>query len=74
MVLNSGNSPAHSTWGDIYDWLSIHPNVYNSSDALEVDRMESFCCLSIRSEPTTPEVCYTNKLCLALLHDAVDKC
>ena len=62
MILSSGNSPARSTWGDIYDWSSICPNVYNSSDALEVDPMESFCRLSIRSEPTTPEVCYTNSL------------
>ena len=62
MVMILGNSPARSTWGDIYDWLSIHPNVYNSSDALEVDPMESFCHLSICSEPTTPEVCYTNSL------------
>ena len=62
MILNSGNSPARSTWGDIYDWSSICPNVYNSSDALEVDPIESFRRLSIRSEPTTPEVCYTNSL------------
>ena len=62
MVLTSENSPARSTWGDIYNWSSIHPNVYNSSDALEVDPMESFRHLSIHSEPTTPEVCYTNSL------------
>jgi hypothetical protein len=66
-----GDSPTGLAWYDDYAWSPNYPNRNTSSGDLELDPLDSFRRLNVRSEPTTPEVRCVIRSCFFLNFDYV---